>query len=87
MSVSDIASSVKKNVGQDVKIINTPSNDIRSYHISSEKIKNSLGFTTKFTIDNAIQDLIDVFDKKLFDNPLSNDLYFNIKRMQKINLK
>ncbi len=87
MSVNDIASSVKKNVGQDVKIINTPSNDTRSYHISSERIKNSLGFTTKFTIDDAIQDLINAFDKKLFDNPLKNDLYFNIKRMQKINLK
>ena len=86
-SVNDIALTVKKNIGEDVKIITSHSNDNRSYHISSKKIKNILDFETKFTISDAINDLKAAFEKKLFQDTLSNDLFFNIKRMNKINLK
>ena len=40
MSVNNIAETVKNNIGEDVKIIRSVTNDNRSYHISSEKIKN-----------------------------------------------
>lgn len=86
-SVNDIATNVRKNVGEDVKIIKSDTDDNRSYHISSEKIKKLLNFETKFTIENAVQDLVKAFSQKILINPLSNDMYFNIKRMQKINLK
>jgi nucleoside-diphosphate-sugar epimerase len=49
-SVNELALDVKKVMGEDVKITNTESNDYRSYHVSSEKIKSILGFTTKRTI-------------------------------------
>ncbi len=87
MSVNNIAETVKNNIGKDVKIIRSISNDNRSYHISSEKIKKILNFETKFTIKDAVKDLVQAFDKKLLINTLSDDIYFNIKRMQKINLK
>ena len=38
-SVRQLANTVKDAVGKDVKLITTPSNDNRSYHISSKKIK------------------------------------------------
>ena len=41
MSVNNIAETVK-NIGEDVKIIRSVTNDNRSYHISSEKLKKSL---------------------------------------------
>ena len=63
------------------------SNDNRSYHISSEKIKKKLGFSNKFTIKDAVIDLISAMDKKLITNTLDNEFYFNIKRMNSINLK
>ena len=36
-SVNELASNVKEVIGDDVKIINTFSNDNRSYHVSCEK--------------------------------------------------
>ena len=86
-SVSNIAMTVRDNVGQDVEIVKTKTDDNRSYHISSDKIRSLLGFKTKFTIQNAVKDLVNAFDKKIFSDPLNNDLYFNIKRMQSFNLK
>jgi len=87
MSVNDLAIDVKNNVGKDVKIMKSDTNDNRSYHISSNKIKKILNFEAKFTISNAVKDLVEAFNKKILTNTFSNDMYFNIKRMQKINLK
>lgn len=61
-------------------------NDNRSYHISSEKIARELGFTPRFTIEDAICELTTAFQAGKVSNPLNNPLYFNIKRMQEINL-
>jgi len=87
LSIEDIALKVKKIIGPDVKLITTPTDDNRSYHISSEKIKNKLGFVPQHNVDDAIQDLKNAFEKKLLPNSLNGDLYFNIKRMEKIKLK
>ena len=87
LSIEDIALKVKKAIGPDVKLITTPTDDNRSYHISSEKIKNKLGFVPVYNVDDAIKDLKDAFEKKLLPNSLDDDFYFNIKRMEKIKLK
>jgi nucleoside-diphosphate-sugar epimerase len=74
-------------IGDDVDVIRTPTDDNRSYHVSSEKMKKVLSFEPKHTIREAIEDLNEAFKQgKLYD-PLSNELYFNIKRMQSINLR
>lgn len=86
-SVSDLALAVKEVVGDDVEIIKQTTNDNRSYHISSEKILNDLGFKAKKTVKNAVEDLISAFKKNKFKDPLTNDNYFNIKKMQNIKLK
>jgi len=85
-SVLELANIVKKIVGSDVVLKTTQSNDNRSYHISSNKIKKVLNFNFNFTISNAVEDLILAFEKKLFNNPLSNEKYFNIKTMNKIQM-
>lgn len=84
--VKQLAETVKSVVGEDVKLITTPTDDNRSYHISSQKIKDELGFETKHTIRNAVEDLCLAFDKELLPNSLDNEMYFNIKRMQSIEL-
>ena len=86
-SVNELASDVKQVIGDDVKIINTKSNDNRSYHISSEKIKKILGFEAKHSVKDAVLDLKNAFEKKLLVNTFNNELFFNIKRMNNINLK
>jgi len=85
-SVKDIAEIVKNTVGSDVKLITTPTDDNRSYHISSNKIKTELGFVAKHTIKDAVEGLCEAFDKKLLPNSLEDQMYFNIKRMQNISL-
>ena len=87
LPVYEIALKVKNVFGEKIKIDVEETNDNRSYHVSSEKIKKILNFENKFSIDDAIIDLKDAFNKKLFADPLNNKLYFNIKMMQSINLK
>ena len=83
----ELAETVKKIIGKDVKLELTPTNDNRSYHISSEKIKKVLGFESIHTIADAVTDLKLAFEKGLLPNSLNDEKYFNIKRMQSLNLK
>ena len=87
LTVNQLASEVQKVIGSDVKIKKLPTNDNRSYHISSKKIQDELGFVTNFSILNAVEDLKHAFEKKLLSDCLINENYFNIKKMQSINLK
>ena len=84
--VKEIAETVKSVVGEDVKLITTYSDDNRSYHISSNKIKTELGFEAKHTIRDAVEDLCSAFEKNLLPNSLDDQMYFNIKRMQNLEL-
>ena len=86
-TVNELAYNVKEIIGEDVKIVNTKSDDNRSYHVSSEKIKNVLGFSTSYTVKDAVLDLQRAFKKKLLNNTFNNEFYFNIKRMNNINLE
>ncbi len=86
-TVNELANNVKEVIGEDVKILRTESNDNRSYHVSCEKIKEILGFETQLTIKDAVQDLKESFEKKILQNTFENEFFFNIKRMNNINLK
>ena len=86
-TVNQIASLVKKVVGDDVKIKHIESNDNRSYHISSKKIEKELGFKTEKTIEDAIKDLKNAFILKKLTNTFENENYFNIKKMNNLKLK
>lgn len=86
-SVNDLGKTVVEVIGDDVAVEHVPTDDNRSYHVSSAKIKNVLGFEPKHTIKEAVEDLRMAFEAGKLDNPLENEMYFNIKRMQSINLK
>jgi nucleoside-diphosphate-sugar epimerase len=86
-TVLELAESVQRVIGDDVKLIATPTNDNRSYHISSKKIANSLGFVPSHTIEEAVQDLKNAFEAGLLPDSLTGEQYFNIKRMQSVELK
>ena len=86
-SVNELAEDVLNIVGDDVKIIKTKSDDNRSYHVSSEKIKEILNFETKYTVKNAVSDLKNAFEKKLITNTFEDELFFNIKRMNSLKLQ
>tara|TARA_B100001175_G_scaffold59938_1_gene48526 strand:+ start:9605 stop:10582 length:978 start_codon:yes stop_codon:yes gene_type:complete len=85
-SVLDLAKLVKQNLDETVKIMQMESNDQRSYHVSSEKIRKLLHFNPSKNIEDAVKDLINAFSKNIFSDTLNNQFYYNIKRMNNINL-
>src|SRR3989344_8713414 len=83
-TVMEIAKMVK-GVAGDVEIEVTNTKDNRSYHISSEKIKNVLALSPKYTINDAIKEVKDAFDKGFIVYPAIS-IYKNIDRMKEIGL-
>ena len=80
--VSEIAEMVQKVVGQEgVEITTTPTDDHRSYHISSEKIKRELGFEPRHSVEDAVKDLRDAFKAGKIPNPIDDIHYYNVKTM------
>lgn len=84
--VLEIAEMVRGVVGQDVRIETTPTNDNRSYHISSDKIKRELGFEARRTLEDAVRDLVVAFQAGKIQNSMTDDRYYNIKMMHKVKL-
>jgi len=88
-SVLSLGKIVKKSVEKKkrVQIETFPTNDNRSYHVSSKKIEDQLGFVPKYTIEDAVSGLVDAFSKGKLPNSLEDKRYFNIKTMKAINLR
>jgi nucleoside-diphosphate-sugar epimerase len=86
-SVMTIAELVRDTIGSGVRITRTETDDLRSYHISSDKIAQELGFIPQYTIADAVQDLKNAFDKNMVRDSLTNPVYFNVKTMQDIERK
>ncbi|MBD99172.1 MAG: UDP-glucose 4-epimerase [Verrucomicrobia bacterium] len=83
--VKEIAQMVKNVVGE-VDIRTESTNDNRSYHISSDYIKQEIGFEPKHSIEDAVSDLKEAFEKGLINDSFENEKYFNVKLMQNIEL-
>jgi len=87
LKVSTIAEMVKAEVGPKVDIVVTPTDDHRSYHVSSEKIRKELGFSAQRSVKDAIVDLRAAFSAGKVPNSMTDDRYYNIKRMQSLKLQ
>lgn len=85
-SVEELALLVREVMGEDVELIQTPTDDNRSYHISSARIKETLGFAPKRSIRDAIVDMKRAFEEGLLPDSLTDEKYFNIRRMQSVQL-
>lgn len=78
ISILEIARRVTQFVPAEIVV--TPSNDPRSYRLSSKKLL-ATGFAPCFTVADAVQEVIAAFR----DGRLTNDdVYYNIKTMKKI---
>lgn len=92
-TIAELAEKVKNVVSREMpgrenlEIVTTPSDDIRSYRISSEKIKRELGFIPQFGIEDAVHDLVVAFREGKIPDPMTDIRYYNIKSMHKLALK
>ena len=86
-SIIEIAEMVRGVVGEDVEIVRTPTDDLRSYHISSELIRRELGFVPRRTIAEAASDLVAAFGDGRVPDPMTDSRYYNVRRMQELALR
>lgn len=92
-SVSETAEVVRRIVAEEmpelaeIPIVTEPSDDIRSYHISSAKIRTVLGFVPQFTIEDGARDLLRALRAGQLHDPLNNDAYYNLRRMKRLCLR
>ena len=56
-------------MGPDVEMRKTPTDDNRSYHVSSEKIRDELGFEPRYSIRDAVIDLKEAFTQGFWKIP------------------
>jgi nucleoside-diphosphate-sugar epimerase len=86
-TLMQLADMISHQVGNDITVDVVPTNDLRSYHVSSEKMRSKLGFEPKHSIEEAVRGLVSAFREGKLPNSLEDSRYFNIKRMQELNLK
>jgi len=90
LSIMDIAKMVQRIVSMEfpekgeVAIVTTPSDDLRSYHINSDKIKRVLGYAPRHTIEDAVRDLCNAFRDGRIPDSMNDDQYFNVKRLKRL---
>lgn len=81
-TVREIAAMVQRVVGPDVEIVTETSDDLRSYHISSDKIRRELGFVPRHTLEDAVRDLLQAFEAGQIPESMERDNYYNIRVMK-----
>ena len=90
MSIKDIALLVKRVVEEEfpekgeIGITTTTSDDNRSYHINSDKIKRVLGFQPSHSVEYAVRELCKEFKNGKLTNSFDDDAYFNVRRLKRL---
>lgn len=87
MSIMDIARLVNKVVEDlmperaPIDIVTEPTDDIRSYHINSDKIARVLGFRPRHSIEEAIADLVAAFRDGRLPDSMDDARYYNVRTL------
>jgi nucleoside-diphosphate-sugar epimerase len=87
-SILQLANTVKKvvkkefNFKENIQLRLEKSDDIRSYHINSNKIYRVLGFKPRYTVEDAIKEICSRFKKKTFLKSLTNTKYYNVQHLK-----
>jgi nucleoside-diphosphate-sugar epimerase len=90
LSIMEIAQIAKRVVQEefpekgDIPIVTTPTDDIRSYHVNSDKIKRVLGFQPKRNIEDAVRDLCKAFKAGKLPRSMDDTFYFNVRKLKEL---
>ena len=88
-TIMDIAKMVKRTVEKEypqngeIQIVTTPTNDLRSYHINSDKITAKLGFKPKRGIEDAVRDLCAAMKAGKLPTNVDDERYWNVKVLKR----
>ena len=83
-TVTELAEIVRENVGGDVSVTVEPTDDNRSYRISSDHIREALGFEPHKGVPDAVRDLVEAFRAGLLPDSFEDSNYFNIQKMNEL---
>jgi nucleoside-diphosphate-sugar epimerase len=67
-----------------IDIVTTPSDDMRSYHVSSKKILDVLGWEPRRSIEDAVRDLCVAFREGRLPDSFDDDKYFNVRTTKQL---
>ncbi len=90
MSIMEIAQIARRVVQEmfpekgDIPIVTTPTDDIRSYQVNSDKIKRVLGFEAKRSVEDAVRDLCVAFKEGKLPNSMQDTFYYNVRRLKEL---
>jgi nucleoside-diphosphate-sugar epimerase len=90
LSIMEIAHIAKRVVQEefpdkgDIPIVTTPTDDIRSYQVNSDKIRRELDFNPKYNIEDAVRDLCKAFKAGKLPNSMQDTFYFNVRRLKEL---
>lgn len=71
----------------DISIEKTTSDDLRSYHVNSDKIASVLGFEPIYSVEDAVKDLCGAFKAGLLPNSMAGLEYYNIRVMKSLDAR
>jgi len=90
-TIDELAELVKETVegyigkfGASIAIKHTNTVDHRSYQVNSDTIRDVLGFKPRWTVKDAICDLCAAFRNGKIPNAMTDDNYYNVKRMRAV---
>ena len=84
----EIAEIVKNALGdENITFEVLPTDDLRSYHVNTDKMKTVLGFECRYSLADAVLSLKEAHEKGLLKDPFNNPFYYNIKRMKDVKLR
>ena len=92
-TVLELAEQVKGIVEQEfperapITIVIRPSDDVRSYHVSSRKIAARLGWRPRRSIEDAVRDLCRAFRSGKLPNSFEEARYFNVRTCQQLAIR
>lgn len=92
LSILEIAKLVKSIVEkeiadrEEIRIQIQETDDPRSYHINSDKIKKELGFSPRKSIEYAVLELIEAFKNGAFGDTMKDDQYYNVRTLKKMSI-
>lgn len=87
-SIREIAEIAKRVVQEEfpekgeITIRRTETDDNRSYHVNSDKIRRVLDFQPKRAIDDAVRDLCGAFRRGDLPDSFDDDRYYNVRTMK-----
>jgi nucleoside-diphosphate-sugar epimerase len=85
LSIRDLADVVRKVVGEEmperseIEIVSEPTDDVRSYHINSDKIAYRLGYRPRRSVEDAVRDLCAAFRSGKLPDSMTDDRYYNVR--------